>query len=119
MTSGTIGNTNFVCIPSNAKHKLAAVVVGDFIASAEAMFSRAQPETIGTLQAYDESADAFTSGGWNTAFSYIDRASTTPSKTNLDTYRKAELSSDYIVRINLDWYTCVLNYQAGQYAYCG
>lgn len=63
LTSGTIGNTNFVLIPANAKNKLAAVVVADYIASAEAMFSRAQPENLGTLQAYDESSDNFAGGG--------------------------------------------------------
>ena len=63
LTSGTIGNTNFVLIPANAKNKLEAAVVGDFIASAQAMFSRAQPETIGTLQVYDPDSENFLAGG--------------------------------------------------------
>ncbi len=120
LTSGTIANTNFVLIPSNAKHKLAAVVVGNYIASAQAMFSRAQPEVIGALQSYDPSSTKFAEGGWNDAFEYIDRAPSTPSLADLSKYRVGELSASYINQIEQDWYICVVQYTSGSSpAYCG
>ena len=35
LSSGTISNVNFVAIPANARNKLAAAVVGDFIGSTQ------------------------------------------------------------------------------------
>jgi putative spermidine/putrescine transport system substrate-binding protein len=119
LTSGTIANTNFVLIPANAKNKLAAVVAGNYIASAQAMFSRAQPEVIGALQAYDPTCDNFVAGGWNDAFAYIDRPTATPSNNDLARYRLSELSSTYINRIQEDWYACVLTYSSASPSYCG
>lgn len=120
LTSGTIANTNFVLIPANAKHKLPAVVVGNYIASAQAMFSRAQPEVLGALQPYDPSCSKFVEGGWNDAFDYIDRAPSTPSIADLNKYRVGELSAAYINKIEQDWYTCVVDYKAGSApSYCG
>lgn len=111
LSSGTIANTNYITVPSNAANKLAAIVAGNFIASAQAMFSRAQPEEIGALQAYNPSCDTFTAGGWEDAFEYIDRADTTPTTASLFNYRLGELSNDYVTRIQSDWYNCVLYYQ--------
>lgn len=120
LTSGTIANTNFVLIPANAKNKLPAVVAGNYIASAQAMFSRAQPEVIGALQVYDPTCTNFVSGGWNDAFAYIDQPAATPSTSELSKYRMSELSSAYINRIQNDWYTCVLTYNAATApSYCG
>lgn len=62
LTSGTIANTNYVLIPANAKNKLAAMVTGDFIASCTAVFSRAQPDGIGALGAYDNTTENFVAG---------------------------------------------------------
>ena len=119
LTSGTIANTNFVLIPANSANKLAAVVAGNYIASAQAMFSRAQPEVIGSLQAYDPTCDNFLDG-WNDAFEYIDRDPATPSTSDLSKYRLSELSAAYINQIEQDWYTCVLTYVAGNSpSYCG
>lgn len=120
LQSGTIGNTNFVLIPANAKNKLAAVVTGNFIASAQAMFSRAQPEVIGALQAYNPSSPNFVQYGWNDAFDYINIPSTTPSISTLQKYAMGELSSTYINRIQQDWYLCVMTYSSGTSpTYCG
>jgi putative spermidine/putrescine transport system substrate-binding protein len=110
LTSGTLANTNYVLIPANAKHKLAAVVAGNFIASTQAMFSRQQPDVLGAQQPYDTTGTNFVDGGWNDAFAYIDRPSTTPSVSTLNQYAMTELTSDYITRIQQDWYVCVLNY---------
>lgn len=110
LTSGTIANTNYVLIPANAKHKLAAIVAGNLLASTQAMFSRQQPDVLGAQQAYNPNGDNFVSGGWNDAFAYIDRPSTTPSTSLLNQYAMSELNSAYISRIQSDWYQCVLNY---------
>ena len=45
LETGTIANTNFVAIPVNSQNKAAAIVVGNVIASMEAIFTRAQHAT--------------------------------------------------------------------------
>lgn len=112
LTSGTISNTNYVLIPGNSKHRLAAVVAGNYIASTQAMFSRQQPDTLAAQQVYNSAATPFVSGGWNDAFDYIDRPVTTPSTATLSAYAMPELSPAYINRIQSDWYKCVLAYSA-------
>ena len=44
---GTIGNTHFVAIPFNAAHKEAAMVVADFLMSAEAQAKKQDPRVWG------------------------------------------------------------------------
>lgn len=62
----------------------------------------------------------FAVGGWNAAFSYINRPATTPSTSDLAAYRTGEMSSGWIDRIEIDWYTCVLKYVSGSSpSYCG
>ena len=49
-------------------------------------------------------------GGWNVAFGSVDQKPSTPSKADLDKHRVPELSNDYIIRIEEDWYKCVYAY---------
>lgn len=51
--SGTIGNTHFVTIPFNAKAKAGAMVVANFLISAEAQAHKASPDVWGDLTVLD------------------------------------------------------------------
>ena len=50
---GTIGNTHFVTIPYNAKAKAGAMVVANFLLSAEAQAYKASPDVWGDLTVLD------------------------------------------------------------------
>jgi len=103
MEDGTISNTNFVGIPNNAANKAAALVTANMVASLEGAFTRAQPEYIGSLPAYDATSATFQASGWDAAFDYIDAHASVPSQAELVGGRLSELSSDYKDRINSDW----------------
>jgi putative thiamine transport system substrate-binding protein len=53
---GTIGNTSFVSIPFNAAHAAAAMVVADFLLSAEAQARAADPRVLGSPTVLDLAA---------------------------------------------------------------
>ena len=61
LTTGTLANTNFIAIGTNAKNKLAALVTANYMASAPAMFTRRQPERWGAIQAYNPNASFLSS----------------------------------------------------------
>ena len=109
---GTIANTNYVLIPSNSPNKLAALVAGNFIGSAPAMFSRAKVKFLS--QVYNPESDAFTSGGWDAPFELMDTSSADPTTEDLAKYRAGEIGSKYSERFTVDWYWCVQNYVIGQ-----
>lgn len=113
LDEGTISNTNFIGIPKTAGNKAAALVTANFIGSMQAAFSRAQPEFIGSLPAYDANSPAFKESGWDTAFDYIDAHASVPSVENLVEGRLSELSSNYKDRINSDWEWYVGQAQCG------
>lgn len=53
MERGTIGNTSFVAIPFNAAHKEGAMVVANFLLSAEAQAFAQDPRNIGAFSVLD------------------------------------------------------------------
>jgi putative spermidine/putrescine transport system substrate-binding protein len=111
-TIGTIANTNYVLIPSNSPNKLAALVAGNLIGSAPAMFSRAKVKFLS--QVYNPESDAFTSGGWDAPFELMDTSSADPTTEVLRENRADEIGTKYSERFTVDWYWCVQNYVAGR-----
>lgn len=99
---GTIGNVNFVAIPSNAPNVAGALVVANALASPAQMFARAHPETWGTIPAY---ASLRMQDGWNAAFGEIAaiRSPNTPDITSLAPHALAELDSAYGTQLQADW----------------
>jgi hypothetical protein len=84
------------------------------------MFYRALPTKLGVAQVYNPGSAAFTTGGWQAAFDTIDRSSTAPTVAELAAGRLGELSASYISKLQVDWYTCVLTYNAATApTYCG
>jgi putative spermidine/putrescine transport system substrate-binding protein len=109
-SSGTISNTNFVAIASNAENALSAVVVADYIAEIWSTFSRRQSDNWGSLQAYDPTCDAMTTGGWQIAFDSLTLSPQTPSQAVLSAGAMPEMVSEYVTTMQSDWVKCVLEY---------
>ncbi len=111
-SSGTISNTNFVAIAGNAKNRLAAVVVADYIGEIWSQFNRRQSSQWGALQCYNPTAAALTTGGWQIAFDYLVTTPQTPSTLSLRAGAMPEMVSQYVNTMQADWVSCVLNYAA-------
>eukprot|EP00965_Chrysotila_dentata_P190284 6173775-Pleurochrysis_carterae.AAC.5 len=111
LDSGTISNTNFVAIPINAASKPGCMVVGNYIAQLESMFSRAQPERWGSLQSLNPKAPHIANTGWLEAFDYVETQShsSTPTVEELAAGRLGELHVSYVIKIEEDWKANVLN----------
>jgi putative spermidine/putrescine transport system substrate-binding protein len=107
LSSGTIANTSFLGIGVNAKNKLAALVVANYISSAPAMFNRRQPDVWGAAQCYNPSASFLTSGGWQVAFDYLETFPQTPSTVELRAAAMTEVSAIYATKMQNDWLSCV------------
>lgn len=121
-TSGTISNTNFVAIPRNAKNLFAAMVVANYMGEMHAQYARRQPDLWGAIQSYDPECDEMTTGGWQTAFDYLNSQfpnATSPSAAELRSAAMPELDGAYITQFQNDWYTCVSQMSAGNAALCG
>jgi len=112
LATGTIANTNYIAIGYNAKNVLPALVVGNYIASMAAQFSRRQPERWGAQQCYDTESKNFINGGWQVAFDYIPRNVWTPSVASLRAGELSELNAVYTSEIQYSWRQCVVNYAA-------
>jgi hypothetical protein len=93
-------------------HFTSSQVATNFIGSAAAMFYRYLPDKLGAQQVYNPSSEAFTTGGWQAAYDTVDRPQSAPSVADLSSGRLGELSSNYISKIQQDWYTCVLTYDS-------
>jgi len=120
LATGDLANSNYFAIPINAKNKLAALVVIDYVSSAAAMFQRKS----GTLnnpsalkgwtqyQAYDPSADEFTYKGenWKVAFDTVPNSKNCATLDNLRSSKIPEPPVAYISQLEIDWYWCVMNY---------
>lgn len=103
---GTIGNINFVAIPSNAPNVAGALVVANALASPAQMFARAHPEVWGTVPAF---APLRMDDGWNAAFGEIAafKSANTPDMSTLAQHALAELDAAYAPRLEADWATYV------------
>ena len=99
---GTIGNINFVAIPTNAPNLAGALVVANALASPAQMFARAHPEVWGTMPAY---ASLRMDDGWNAAFGEIAafKSVNTPDFSTLTQHVLGELDAAYAPRLEADW----------------
>ena len=115
-TDGSIANNVNLIIPSNAPNKIAALFAVNFMTSATAMFSRRESTSPGfnQIQAYDSSTTNFVDGGWNYAFDFLGTNTGNPTRSDYDTYLVPEIANAYVIRMEVDWYYCVLNYASGQ-----
>lgn len=102
---GTIGNTNYVAIAYNSPHKAGAMVLANFLASMEATYSRAQPDTWGALPAFDP---AKIPPAWQEKFQALPRGPATLSPAALNAHQLPELQAPYLTRIEQDWEQYVL-----------
>ena len=109
-TDNTIANTNYIAIPKNAPNLMGAIVAGNFIGSAAAMYSRAEVQFL--QQVYDPACDAFAVDGWQVPFDLLNitYSSHDPTTSELSSYRIGEISTAYASRLEVDWYYCVYNY---------
>lgn len=58
LTSGQIGNTNFVAIPYNSPNKAATMVAADFLLSLDAQLHKAYPEVWGQINVLDAASQS-------------------------------------------------------------
>lgn len=127
--SDALSNVNFFQVPVNSPNKLAAMVVANYVGSAEMTFSR-YSNVWNILPAFDPSAQAFiaadgTSSGWNTAIEYaretIPNVQHNVDLTTLSNARVGDLSAAYQLKIAQDWWTCVAAFKGDgtDPSYCG
>ena len=111
-TDKTIANTNYIAIPTNAPNLMGAVVAGNFIGSAAAMYSRAEVQFL--QQVYDPTCDSFAIDGWQVPFDLLNAtySSHDPTTSDLASYRIGEISKAYVSRFEVDWYYCVYTYSS-------
>lgn len=129
-SSGAISNNNFMMIPSNAGNKLGAVVVGNWLGSMDAQYSRrygAQADSsylasdgkshvlnrwIGNF-ATNSPAYTGSDGGpsWKTAYDYLSSyhnyAQTPDVKYFRPPYALPEIDVRYQTQMNADWVSCM------------
>lgn len=97
---GTIGNTHFLAVPYNAPNKSGALVVIDFILSAEAQVSKYVPETWGDLPVVDNSK---LSEEEKALFENVDLGIATLPQDELLSHRLPEMPADLVPIIEKIW----------------
>ena len=97
---GTIGNVNFVAIPTNSPNKAAAVVLANFLISPEAQFEKGKPDVWGATTALDPTK---LSSAWALRFESLPRHPSVVSVEDLSQRSLPELSSDWLKAIEKDW----------------
>lgn len=102
---GTIANTHFVAIPYNAKDKAAAMVVANFLLSAEAQLEKASPEVWGDFPAI--SIDTLPAE-WQARFNERSQGPATLSDTELQNHQIPELPSTILMTLEKGWEEHVL-----------
>lgn len=129
-SSGAISNNNFMMIPSNAANKLGAVVVGNWLGSMDAQYSRrngAQADSsylasdgkshvlnrwIGNF-ATNSPAYTGSDGGpaWKTAYDYLSSYNNYPQTPDIKylrpPYALPEIDVRYQTQMNADWVSCM------------
>ena len=124
-TTGAVANNNFMVIPKNAANKLGAVVVGNWIGSMDAQFSRRyglnayaqyQSQVVNRwIGNFNPNSPAYTGsdGGpsWQTAYDYLSSYHNypqTPAMTYLrPPYALPEIDSRFQLQFQSDWVTCM------------
>jgi ABC-type uncharacterized transport system YnjBCD substrate-binding protein len=97
---GTISNTHFVAIPFNAADKEGAMVVADFLISAEAQLKKADPEVWGDFPVIAiERLDP----AWQAKFSGLPRGIATLPNEELQAHQLPEPPSQILIRLEKGW----------------
>lgn len=102
---GTITNTHFVAIPFNAADKAAAMVVADFLLSAEAQLEKAKPDVWGDFPAIDQSR---LTPEWQEKFKHMVRGPATLDNSELQAHQLPEPPSEILIHLEKGWQERVL-----------
>lgn len=102
---GTIANTHFVAIPFNAADKAAAMVVADFLLSAEAQLEKAKSSVWGDFPAIDPTRLPLEKQRW---FSEMPKGPATLSNTVLQKHQLPEPPSNILIKLEKGWEQRVL-----------
>jgi putative thiamine transport system substrate-binding protein len=106
LDGGTIGNTNFVAIPFNANAKEGAMVVANFLLSAEAQARAQDPRYLGAFSVLDLNK---LSANQRAAFAAIPANPAVPTNAELGT-QLLEPHESWMTRIQKEW---IRRYGAG------
>ena len=102
---GTIANTHFVAIPFNATDKAGAMVLANFLLSAEAQLKKADPAVWGDFPAIDTGRlDA----AWQSKFKALPRGPATLSNDVLQSHQLPEPPSRILIELEKGWERHVL-----------
>jgi len=114
-SEGSIANVNFITIPINAPNIPGALLVGNYVGSLAAQFSRRSSQ-YQWIQSYSDRSPGYTqeeSGGWQTAFEYLrDHVNyqTTPSTEMFRApYSLPEPNANYASKFDTYWYNCLVS----------
>ena len=102
MRDGTIANAHYLGIPLSAPHAAAAMIVANFLLSAEAQYEKQRPEVWadGTVLSMQRlSAD------WQTKFAVLTREANAIPQDTLSKYARSEVAPEYHERLSADWRT--------------
>ena len=100
LDQGTLANTNFVAIPFNSQHKAAAMVVADYLLSAEAQLQKQDPGVWGTLSVLDPQR---LSPEWRARFEAQPRGIATLPVEVLNAHEVPEIDPSWLDRLEADW----------------
>jgi len=100
LQDGTIQNSHYLGIPTNAPNKAAAMVVSNFMISPEAQYQKARPEIWGdgTVLAVSKLPEE-----WNEKFNQIPRKRFSPARDFLQKHALQELAPEYMIRLHEDF----------------
>ena len=135
--SGAIANNNFMMIPKNAQNKLGAVVVGNWLGSMDAQYSRRYGEQADKsykiddgkahsplnrwIGNFDLNSAAYTgaNGGaaWRTAYTYLESYINYPQTPPIADLRAPnalpEIDARYQTQMSADWVSCMTTTATG------
>lgn len=105
MEDGSIFNTHFTAVPFNAPNRAGALVVANFLLSAEAQLSKNEPKNWGDFTALDL---ARLSESERKKFEALDLGAATLPLSVLGRFAAPEIPSDYLEHLESDWEKLVL-----------
>ncbi|MEP6780660.1 MAG: hypothetical protein ABJC26_12270, partial [Gemmatimonadaceae bacterium] len=100
LRDGTIANAHYLGIPVSAPHALAAMVVANFLLSADAQYEKLRPEVWadGTVLSLQRMTPE-----WQTRFKAIAAESNAIAQDTLTKYARPEVAPQYHERLSADW----------------
>ena len=105
LESGTIGNVHFTAIPFNAANKAAAMILANTLLSFEGQLESSHPEVWGSISVLDPS---LMTEEQSEAFANIPSHPAHATTAELAAAALPELVATYLIRIEEDWRTFVL-----------